>query len=204
MRLVPRFVKATIVGGLLFMVPIILMLLVLKQAVGMVRKAVTPVAVHFPYHTIAGVSVTTILAAVLIVVVSFLLGLVAQTAAGRRVREWLEWTVLGKMPGYAILKGMLQGSTGLEHEDGVRVVLARLEDAWQIAFLVETHADGQCVVFVPGAPSPTSGSIYFLPEDRVRPTDIPMAKALSTIRHMGAGSEELLRGKLSEPPAPFP
>ncbi len=197
MKLIPRFVKATIVGGLLFMVPIILMLLVLKQAVGMVRRVVRPVAAHFPAHTIAGVSATTILAAVLIVVMSFLLGLAAQTASGRRLREWLEWTILGKVPGYGILKGVLQGSTGLENEQGVQVVLARLEDAWQIAFLVETHADGQCAVFVPGAPSPTSGSIYFLPKDRVRSTDIPMAKALATIRHMGAGSEELLRGRLS-------
>jgi uncharacterized membrane protein len=197
MKLIPRFVKATVVGGLLFMVPLILMLLVLKHGMEMVRKVVHPLATHFPAHKIAGISVTTILAAIVILVVSFLLGLAAQTSAGRRVREWLEWTVLGKVPGYAILKGVLTGSTGLEGGDGVQVVLARLEDAWQLAFLVETHADGQCAVFVPGAPSPTSGSIYFLPKDRVRPTDIPMAKALATIRHMGAGSEELLRGKLS-------
>ena len=61
MRLIPRFVKATIVGGLLFMVPIILMLLVLEQALGMVRKAVTPVASHFPTHTIVGLSATTMI-----------------------------------------------------------------------------------------------------------------------------------------------
>lgn len=197
MRLIPRFVKATIVGGLLFMVPIILMLLVLKQALGMVRKVVTPVAVHFPDHTILGVSATTMLAAVLIVVTSFFMGLAAQTSAGRRLREWLEWTVLGKVPGYAMLKGVLQGSTGLEGEPAVQIVLARLEDAWQLAFLVETHADGQRAVYVPGAPNPASGSIYFLPADRVRPTDIPMTKALATIRRFGAGSDELLRGKLS-------
>jgi len=204
MRLIPRFVKATIVGGLLFMVPIILMLLVLKQVVEMVRKVVTPLAAQFPYNTIAGVGVTTILAAILIVVVSFLLGLAAQTNAGRRTREWLEWTVLGKVPGYAILKGILKGSTGLEDEEDVQVVLARLEDAWQIAFLVEAHADGQCAVFVPGAPSPTSGSVYFLPKDRVRSTDIPMAKALMMIRHMGGGSEELLRGRLGDPESGSP
>lgn len=197
MKLIPRFVKATVVGGLLFMVPLILMLLVLKHGLEMVRKVVDPLAVHFPVHKIAGVGVTTILAAILILVVSFVLGVAAQTSAGRRIREWLEWTVLGKVPGYAILKGMLHGSTGLEQEADVKVVLARLEDAWQLAFLVERHQDGQCTVFVPGAPSPASGSIYFLPGDRVRSTDIKMAKALSTIRRLGVGSEELLRGKLS-------
>jgi uncharacterized membrane protein len=193
----PRFVKATLVGGLLFMVPIILMLLVLKHAVEMVGKVVAPLAGHFPVHKIAGVGVTTILAAILIFVVSFVLGLAAQTSAGRRLRDWLEWTILGKVPGYAMLKGMLHGSTGLEQEGDVKVVLARLEDAWQIAFLVEAHKDGQCAVFVPGAPNPSSGSLYFLPADRVRPSDLPIMKAIGIIRKLGAGSEEALGGKLS-------
>jgi len=200
MKLVSRFVKATIVGGLLFVIPLILMGLVLRRGLELVDKVVTPLAARFPDHRILGVGLTTILSAVVILLGSFVLGLAAQTAAGRRVREWLEWTILGKVPGYAMVKGILQGSTGLEGEGAVPVVLARLEDAWQLAFLVETHADGQNAVYVPGAPSPASGSIYFLPADRVRATDIPMTKALAMIRHFGAGSGNLLRGKLFAPP----
>jgi uncharacterized membrane protein len=199
MRLIPRFVKATIVGGLLFVIPLILMGVVIRRGLDIVAKVVRPLAAHFPDHRILGVGLTTILSAVVILLASFVLGLAAQTAAGRRVREWLEWTVLGKVPGYAMVKGVLQGSTGLEGEDAVPVVLARLEDAWQLAFLVETHSDGQRVVYVPGAPSPASGSIYFLPADRVRATDIPMTRALAMIRRFGGGSEELLRGRLSAP-----
>lgn len=204
MRLIPRFVKATIVGGLLFVIPLILMGLVLRRGLDIVAKIVDPLAARFPDHRILGIALTTILSAVVIVISSFVLGLVAQTAMGRRVREWLEWTILGKVPGYAMIKGVLQGSTGLEGESAIPVVLARLEDAWQLAFLVERHADGQCAVYVPGAPSPASGSVYFLPADRVRPTDIPMAKALLMIRHFGGGSEALLRGKLGEPGAGSP
>jgi len=107
MKLIPRFLKATIVGGLLFMVPIILMIVVLQKGVGMLRKVVVPLAAPFPYHKIAGVGVATILAVVLIAVVSFVLGLAAQTSTGRRFRERLEWTILGKVPGYAMLKVML-------------------------------------------------------------------------------------------------
>ncbi len=202
MKLIPRFVKATIVGGFLFVIPLILMGLVLRRGLDLVGKVVGPLAAHFPDHRIMGVGLTTVLSAVVILIGSFVLGLAAQTAAGRRVREWLEWTILGKMPGYAMVKGILQGSTGLEGEEAARVVLARFENAWQLAVLVETHSDGHCAVYVPGAPSPASGAIYFLPADRVRPTDIPMAKALATLRHFGAGSEELLRGRLSAPPSP--
>ena len=114
MRLIPRFVKATIVGGLLFVIPLILMGLVLRRGLDIVAKIVDPLAARFPDHRILGIALTTILSAVVIVISSFVLGLVAQTAMGRRVREWLEWTILGKVPGYAMIKGVLQGSTGLE------------------------------------------------------------------------------------------
>jgi uncharacterized membrane protein len=197
MKLGARFVKATVVGGLLFLVPLIVVIVVFEKGVALLRKVVVPLAGHFPYHKIAGVSVTTLLAIMLILILSFLLGLVAQTTHGRRVREWLEWTILGKIPGYTIFKSMLHGSTGLESEGDVAVVLARFEDAWQIAFLVEVHEDGLRTVYVPGVPNPASGSIYYLTADRVRPVGISMHQALALIRRLGVGSKDVLKGKLS-------
>jgi uncharacterized membrane protein len=39
------------------------------------------------------------------------------------------------------------------------VVLARIEDSWQIAFLVERLEGGHVAVFMPGVPNPLSGSV---------------------------------------------
>lgn len=200
MKVFSRFFKATVVGGLLFMVPLILMVVVLQKGLGLVSKIVLPLAKRFPEHTFLGVGITTILSIVVIVLLSFLFGLAVRTRAGRRVRDWLEYTVLGGVPGYTFVKGMIKGVTGLEkEEDDTKVALIRIEDSWQIGLVVEVHADGHRTVFVPGAPNPASGSIYYMTEDRVRMAGLKMGQALNLIRRMGAGSEDVLKGKLDEP-----
>jgi uncharacterized membrane protein len=198
MRIVSGFFKATVVGGLLFMVPLILMTLVLQKGLGIVEKIVVPIARHFPDHRFLGVGITTILSIAVILLLSFGFGLLVRTTAGRRVRDWLEYTIMGKMPGYAILKGMLQGATGLEKEDETTAALVRIEDAWQLGFVVEVHADGHRTVYVPGAPNPASGSIFYMTEDRIRPLDAKTPAVVMAIRHLGLGSKEILKGKLGE------
>lgn len=196
MKAFSTFFKATVVGGLLFMVPLILMIVVLQKGLGFVGKIVVPLARHFPDHKFLGVGITTILSIAVIVLLSFLFGLAVRTPTGRRVRDWLEYTVLGGVPGYAFLKGVIQGATGLKSEDETKIALVRIEDAWQIGFVVEVHADGHRTVYVPGAPNPASGSIFYMTEDRVRPLDVKMPAALQAIRHLGVGSKNFLKGKL--------
>ena len=204
MRIFSGFFKATIVGGILFMVPLILMVVVLQKALGLVRKIVVPLAKYFPERTFLGVGMTTILSIAVIVLLCFLFGLVARTAAGRKVRDWLEFTIMGKLPGYALVKGVIQGATGLENEEDVTIALVRIEDAWQIGFVVEVHSDGHRTVYLPGVPNPASGSIFYITEDRIRPIDAKMGQMLTVIRHLGIGSKDLLKGKLTPPAAPNP
>ena len=204
MRIFSGFFKATIVGGLLFMVPLILMVVVLQKGLGLVRKIVVPLAKYFPERTFLGVGMTTILSIAVIVLLCFLFGLVARTAAGRKVRDWLEFTIMGKLPGYALVKGVIQGATGLENEEDVTIALVRIEDAWQIGFVVEVHSDGHRTVYLPGVPNPASGSIFYMTEDRIRPIDAKMGQMLTVIRHLGIGSKDLLKGKLTPPAAPNP
>jgi len=199
-RIFSRFFKATIVGGLLFMVPLILMVVVLQKGLGLVRKIVVPLAKYFPERTFLGVGMTTILSIAVIVLLCFLFGLVARTAAGKKVRDWLEFTIMGKLPGYALVKGVIQGATGLENEEDVTIALVRIEDAWQIGFVVEVHSDGHRTVYLPGVPNPASGSIFYITEDRIRPIDAKMGQMLTVIRHLGIGSKDLLAGKLTPPP----
>jgi uncharacterized membrane protein len=76
---------------------------------------------------------------------------------------------------------------------------ARIEDARQLTFLIERLESGHVAVFVPGTPSPQSGSVYFMAEDRIKPVNIPPASALKCLRCRGVGSNALLRGQLDYP-----
>jgi len=59
------------------------------------------------------------------------------------------------------------------------------------------HADGLLTVFVPSAPTPVAGTIYYLPEDRVRRLDVPVQTAAKLIMRLGVGFAEALRGQIA-------
>jgi uncharacterized membrane protein len=194
-----RIFKATLVGGLLFMVPLILILVVLRHGVDFAKKAVEPITTHMPAASVAGVGATTLAAAAFLLVLALAFGLFAQTILGRRIRAWLEATILGRVPGYSILKGLIAGEDDFG-ESSAAPALAWIEESWVYAFVMEVHADGTRTVFVPAAPSPLTGAVYFLPEDRVRPLDVPVGQVMMAIRQLGAGSAKLLTGRLSPKP----
>jgi uncharacterized membrane protein len=197
MRTLWRLLKATLVGGLLFLVPLILMGLVLKKGLEIAEKIVGPIVRHSPVHTVLGVTVVTLASGLALLLVALAFGVVAQTAAGRRIRAWLEATILGKVPAYSLLRGMLDPSILTK---GAQPALAWVEESWVYALVLEVHEDGHRTVFIPGAPNPLSGSIYFLPESRVRNLDMPLPTFFKQIRALGIGSRELLRGRLSASP----
>ena len=99
----------------------------------------------------------------------------------------LESNVLANVPGYAFFKNVGQSLVGMADPHGTESVLARIEDAWQVGFLMERLRDGQLVVFVPGAPDAHSGSIFVLTPDRVRKVDVPMVEAVKIVRRLGRG-----------------
>jgi uncharacterized membrane protein len=73
-------------------------------------------------------------------------------------------------------------------------VMVRIEDAWQIAMVVDELEDGLLAIYVPSVPEARSGSLYFMEPDRVRPLPVSIKTAIFTLRRMGVGSRELLKG----------
>ena len=198
MRALLRFLKTTLVGGILFLVPIIAVVIVISKALALAHKLVDPLAGHLPVESVIGLETPVLLAIALLVLFCFLAGLFARTALARRGIHRLESSALSNVPGYEFFKSVGESMLGVESQRVLPVVPARFDDAWQLAFLVERLADGHVAVFVPGAPNPHSGAVHFMTEDRIKPTDIPPTAALKCLKHLGVGSNELLRGLVIE------
>jgi uncharacterized membrane protein len=188
-----HFLRTTLVGGILFLVPIVVLLIVLNKALDVAHKVVDPLAAQLPFESLIGLRTPHLLAITLLIIFCFIAGLFAKTALAKRGVNWLESAVLSNVPGYQFLKSMGESLLGVENEPAPQVVLARIEDAWQIAFLVERLEDGYVAVFVPEAPNPQSGSVYLMTEDRIKPLGIPPKAALKCLTRLGAGSSALLR-----------
>ena len=188
-----RLVRTTLIGGLLFLVPIVALVAVLEKAHVVALKIVAPLAARLPVESVIGLDAPVLLAVALIVSFCLLTGLFARTALAQRIVEGLETSVLSKVPGYAFLRSVTRSMVGVEDDRGYPVVLARFDDTWQLGLRVEELDNGLCAVFVPGAPDPQSGAVHFLGADRLTPVAVSLSAALSCLKRRGSGSGVLLR-----------
>ena len=104
-----KFIKTTIIGGLLFLVPLVVLVMILAKAVGIMMMIAEPLAGWLPVETIGGVALVNILAAISLVLICFLGGLGAKSVMVQRGIEALESKILAKFPGYVLIKGMVSG-----------------------------------------------------------------------------------------------
>jgi uncharacterized membrane protein len=193
MNALKSFLKSTVVGGVTFLVPLVLLALVLKHAMQFAAKVAVPIAKLFPSSQLGGVAVVTLIAALVLLLVAFLAGLAARTALGRRMTGWFEDSILGGIPQYRMVKTMAEGLAQVEDDTTLKPVLVFIDDVWQVAYRVEDLHDGWVAVFVPQAPTPMSGNVLFVQAARVRPLDIPMRELVLLVKRMGTGSAQALK-----------
>jgi uncharacterized membrane protein len=193
MRALKEFLKTTIVGGLLFLIPAVLLLAVLGHGMKLVGKIAAPIAAAFPVHEIAGVAIASVVAALVLLLLAFIAGLVARTDTGRAVVRWFEESLLGGLPQYRMMKSVAEGFAQVEDASGVMPALVSIEGGWQVGYVLEKLHSGWVAVFLPQSPTPMSGNVMYMPEERVRMLDMTIGEAMLLIKRVGVGSADALR-----------
>jgi uncharacterized membrane protein len=188
------FLKATIIGGVLFLLPVVLLLAILGHAVRIASGVVKPISDKFNLDHVAGIWVVTGLAILLLVAVSFIAGMVARTPLGRRASAWFENSLFGGLPQYRVFKSVAEGFVQVEDANNLQPALINVEDGWQIGYVIERLENDWVTVFLPQAPTPMSGNVMYLPAARIRPLEITMIQAMSIVKHIGSGSAVALLG----------
>lgn len=188
----------TLVKGVFLLAPIMVFGMLVAKAIGLLRALVAPLAGDM--GPLAGIPAPALLAGIVLVLLCYVAGLVSQSRPAVGLTLWLESTVLKHIPGYAYIKGMGETMAGVEGGTTYQPVLAAIEDSWQLGFIVETIEEGQYAVYVPGAPSPWSGAVYFMAEDRIRKLDLRAAEVQGCLKRLGLGSSALLKGKVAGRP----
>jgi uncharacterized membrane protein len=188
MKFAREFVKTALIGGGLVVLPLYLAVLLLLKGMQAVAGLVRPIAGLLPQWMPA----ENILALLLVLVVCFVVGLAVRTRAGRSIRDRMEVSVFGKIPGYTMIRGLTQRIAGDTSENVWKTALVEIEDALVPAFIIEEYDDGRFTVFVPSVPTPFAGAVYILNAARVHPIDVPFAQALQSISKWGSGSKALV------------
>ena len=191
MKALVEFLKTTLIGGLLIVVPVYLTLLLLGKALKGMVALLAPIVALLPerVHHFGQ-----ILAIVLVVLVCFMLGLIARTGLGRRAIGAFEQRGLERMPGLAMLRSVVRRVSGSSDDAQFQPVLVETdEETLTPGFIVEELDDDRFVVLVPSVPTPAAGSLYILPRQRVHWVDVPVTEAVAVITRWGTGTSKLLK-----------
>jgi hypothetical protein len=93
-------------------------------------------------------------------------------------------------PRYAIYKDQLAGGIGGEFVQGELkpVVATMLDGSARLALEVDRTADGVAAVYFPSAPDSWSGTVAFVPADRVTPLTADFGEVMATFEKLGRNS----------------
>ena len=188
MRYAREFAVNAVVGGVLVLLPLYLAVLVLLKGMQSVVVLVRPLAALFP-ETLPAESALALLA---VLAICFVVGAAVRTRAGRVLRERMETSFFGRLPGYALFRGFTQRLAGGGDQNLWKPALAEIEDALVPAFIVEELDDGRFTVFVPSVPTPFAGAVYVLSRERVHLVDVPFTQAIQSVSRWGSGSKDLV------------
>jgi uncharacterized membrane protein len=129
-----EFLKNTIVGGAVFLLPVALVGFILSRALRLAKGVAEPLAKGLQLDqlgSVAGMGAAAILSVLMLVLVSFAAGFAARTAVGRHITRWSENSLLGSLPQYHLMKSMAEGLAHLESASGLKPALVSIEDGWQ-------------------------------------------------------------------------
>jgi len=191
MQTISRFVRTTILGGILFLAPIVVIWLILSKAYSLAGRALLPLAALIPESLAARTTITAILEVLLIALACFLAGLFARTMRAQRIVRELEMSILSKVPGYEYMKQAGASMLGVDETAEYPVVLANLGGAWRIGVRTDILGENLVAVFVPNSPNPLSGGVFLVAADRVRPAGVSLAAAMGALRRCGMGTGKL-------------
>lgn len=189
-----QFVLTTAIGGVVFLIPVVVLVVVIAKAIGFMMVVAKPMADWLPVDTIGGVALANVIAGVALVLVCFLAGLLARHALASAFVGQLESKVLVNVPGYLMVKSLVSGFDE-SRIAGLKPVALQLGTAERVGYEIEKLPDGRSMVFIPSPPNPFSGITQVLPPDQVTYLDVSIKQIVEVTENFGHGVHEVLAKK---------
>jgi uncharacterized membrane protein len=193
MRRIWQFVKTTVLGGAIFLLPIAATIVIIVKAGKMAVDTATPLAEKLPFPKGEAVLAVYVIGAMALALLSFAAGVFARSLSTKiSTASFLEDRILNRFPPYVAIRKQTDRLAGIERDENLKPVLVRVQNGWQIGFLVDAFSDGQVAVFISGAPDPSSGVVHIVSSDNVTPINISQGDVIACLEQSGRGLPNLL------------
>lgn len=193
------FFKNALIGGILVLLPVVIILFVFRWIFVFFTDLIQPLTDYTTLHYGLPEFAADIIVMLLIVSLCFAIGTLISTGIGRWLHNHFDKYLIKLAPGYRIVKEIVAQLFGNSEDspfakgEVVRVKMFGETCETTVTGLVTArHADGTITFFMPTGPNPTSGNIYHVPESLVEfYPEASVEKMMKSIIACGAGSDQL-------------
>lgn len=185
MKHVLFFVRSTITGGVLFLLPAVLLYVLVGEGFAILMKLSEPLSRRMP-ERIFGFDGSKIVTLLLLLLICFLAGLLFRSAKVKALFSSVEQKLLVFIPGYILIKSIAADALGENLDEKLTPVMVQDGENWNLGFLVE-EGSGYSTVFLPDAPKHDAGEVKLVPTRYIRKLDIPANKFTKCINTYGKG-----------------
>lgn len=190
MKSIISFIKTTLTGGVLFLLPFVLIMIVLKEVLGYLFIISEPISRFLP-EIIFGLNGSNIVAVLLLIIICFISGLLFKTKGAKKIIDKLENNILNLIPGYALIKSLAADTIGQQIDHKMTPILIKDETSWNLAFLVEEGLEFS-TVFIPDAPKHDAGEVKIVSTELIKKVDVPANVFSRSIKNYGKGAIDWL------------
>jgi uncharacterized membrane protein len=197
------FLKATTLGGLFVLLPVVVIFAIAAKTVIGVRESAQVVMEKLAGQNSAEAHFPMFFALLIVVAISFAIGLAMISRRGKAAGTWIERTLLFRVPGYAAARAIVGGLADVERDGVVKPGLLTVDEGIEcFVFVTEDHGNDWLTVFIPGSPNPASGNVQIVRKSLVRPLKVRLTDISLAQQQWGVGAKKLLAKDTAAPPPP--
>ena len=191
------FIGLTLLGGFAVALPLAIFVLLLRWLIGLISGFIAPIS-NWLASWVPGMDQgADLLSFVLVLGGFFLIGLLVKTSVGSWLHGLIDGWLARFAPGYSTIREVVSQFLGSDKQESLlrgqvcrAYLFGRDQPVSVTGILTARHDNGDCTVYVPTAPIPSSGFVYHLGEDCVQLLPhISVEAAMRTVISCGSGSQ---------------
>ncbi|MCK5481698.1 MAG: DUF502 domain-containing protein, partial [Gammaproteobacteria bacterium] len=166
------FLKTSLLGGVVVILPIAILVSVTLWLFNLISGLIEPLTRFLIKDSQLNEYIAEFVVISLILATCFFVGVLVRTRLGGFLYRIIESRILKLAPGYSMIKETVIQVFGSKSESPFSsVALAQIfcNETQVTCFITDKHENGMYTLFVPTGPNPTSGLIYHLDEKYVHP-----------------------------------
>ena len=188
MKGLAQFIKTTVFGGLIFLIPIAIGVLILKKSYNALNNLSQPLAEKLGLNVGSGRILMEIIIILIIVLFCFLAGLLVRSNRSFLQLPFANRVAALLIPGFEIIKAQSHESIHKADGEPWQAVFLKGEISWLLAFIVERTDEGVCSVFVPEIPKMDAGELMIMTESEMEYIPINAKDVFGYLKSFGKGA----------------